>query len=77
MSVEQRILQMVRELPLPAQWDVLMFAEFMVQKQHDRRGRANGVLADIAPEVGVSFEEIKAIRREVWGNFPREIAVDQ
>lgn len=74
MSVEQSILQTLHALPAPARQEVLDFAEFL----RDKASRANtprrsllGLWADLG--LSVDGEEITEARRDMWGQFPRDV----
>jgi hypothetical protein len=61
-------------LPPDKQHEVCDFAEFLHERSHagrplkDPEGIWKGRCADI------TLDEIKEVRREMWGNFPREVA---
>jgi hypothetical protein len=73
--LDQTILQKMRELPLERQQQVLDFIEFMTRKEaaQTQRKRRNiiGLLSDFGTDITV--EEIRELRREMWGNFPRDV----
>jgi hypothetical protein len=73
MNLEQAILQKLRELPLEKQQEVLNFATFLQQQvTHKRPLRSvKGLCADL--KVDITEEDIAQARKEMWGNFPREI----
>lgn len=72
LNLEQRVLEKMRELPTQKQQEVLDFVEFLAQKNQVRRPRRSlkGLWADL--NVHVTSEDIAQVRREMWGNFPRE-----
>ena len=73
MSIEQSVLEKLRDLPPEKQQEVLDFAEFLGQKQTAaKRPRRNwiGLTSDLS--VDLTEEDIAEARREMWGNFPRE-----
>lgn len=71
-SLEQSILENLRQLPPEKQQEVLDFAEFLQQKTVPKQPRPSlkGLCADL--NIHVAEEAITEVRREMWGNFPRE-----
>ena len=71
MSIEEQVLEKLRELPPEHKREVLDFVAFLHQKHTpvQNRGSLYGVLADLGP--APTAEEIDEARREMWGNFPR------
>ena len=72
MSIEQAILENLRVLPPEKQQEVLDFVEFIKSKSRSKVARRSikGLCADL--EVHITEEDIAQVRREMWGNFPRE-----
>lgn len=72
-QLEQAILEKVRALPAEKQRELLDFAEFLEHKTEVRRPRRKllGALAHL--NLTISAEDIAEARREMWGNFPRDI----
>jgi len=72
MTVEQAVLEKLRELPPERQQEVLDFVESLRQKSEPKRPRRS--LMGIGANLGVKItrEDIDEARREMWGNFPRE-----
>ena len=72
-SLEEMVLQKFRSLPVEQQRSVLDFVEFLEQKSRPKRPRRGlkGLWADLG--VSISEEDIAEARREMWGNFPRDI----
>jgi len=73
MTIEQMILEQLRSLPAEKQHEVFNFAKSLQKGKpgnslKDPKGLWKGLCADI------TLEEITEARREMWGNFPREIA---
>ncbi|MFP4439678.1 MAG: hypothetical protein ACLFVO_20740 [Chloroflexaceae bacterium] len=71
-SLEQTVLDRLRDLAPEEQRAVFDFVEFLHQR---RRGTppyrgVKGLWADL--DVQISAEEIDQARREMWGTFPRE-----
>jgi hypothetical protein len=73
MNIEQAIMEKVRELPPEKQQEVLNFADFLHQKVTPKRPlrSVKGLCADL--KVDITREDIAQARKEMWGNFPREI----
>jgi hypothetical protein len=72
MTVEQQVLEKLRELPLQKQEEVLAYIG-RLQEETIRRPRRSlaGLWADLG--VNVSEEDISQARQEMWGNFPRDV----
>jgi hypothetical protein len=72
MSIEEAILERVRELPPERQKEVLDFAEFLKSQRGFKRPLQSmrGLCADLG--VSLSEEDIAEARREMWKNFPRD-----
>lgn len=73
MSIEQAVIEKLRTLPPDKQQQVLDFAEFLQQKSIPKRPRRSpkGLWADLG--IDITEADIDEARREMWGNFPREI----
>jgi hypothetical protein len=73
MTVEQQVIEKLRELPPQKQEEVLAFVSNLQEEAgpHARRSLA-GLWADLG--IGVSEQEISQSRREMWGNFPRDVS---
>ncbi|MGD0824415.1 MAG: hypothetical protein ABR908_07515 [Terriglobales bacterium] len=71
MTVEQQVLERLRELPLQKQQEVLAYISRLQEKARPgpRRSLA-GLWVDLS--VNVNEEDISQARQEMWGNFPRE-----
>lgn len=72
MTVEQAILENVRDLTPEKQQEVLHFVLSLktpVSPKVNRRS-IKGICADLG--VHLSKEDIAEARHEMWGNFPRE-----
>jgi hypothetical protein len=74
MTVEQQVLEKLRELPLQKQEEVLAYISRLKKEEPRRRPRRSlaGLWADLG--VSVSDEDISQARREMWGNFPRDVS---
>lgn len=75
MTIEQAVLERLKELPPDRQREVLDFAEFLRQKEAPApkppRKSMEGIWADLG--VRITEADIAEARREMWGNFPRDI----
>lgn len=73
MSIGQAVIEKLRTLPPDKQQQVLDFAEFLQQKSIPKRPRrsSKGLGANLG--INISEADIDEARREMWGNFPREI----
>jgi len=73
MSIEQQVLEKLRDLPPDKQQEVLDFLEFLKQRNGTKKPLRSllGLWADL--NFHVSEEDIAEARREMWGNFPRDI----
>ncbi|MEA5471202.1 DUF2281 domain-containing protein [Spirulina sp. 06S082] len=73
MTLEQAVLATLRELPPHKQQEVLDFAQYLQQKEVLQRPHPSlmGLWADL--DIHITEEDITEARKEMWGNFPREI----
>ena len=73
MTIEQAVVEKLRALPVEKQREVLDFVEFLQGKSAPPRRRHNpiGLCADL--NVDITEADIAEARREMWGNFPRDI----
>ncbi len=73
MTIEQEVLEKLRDLPPEKQKEVLDFVDFLKEKNGTTRPRRSllGLWADL--NVQITEEDIAEARREMWGNFPRDI----
>ena len=73
MTIEQQILEKLRNLPPEKQKEVLDFVDCLKEKNGTKKpGRSLlGLWADL--NVHITEEDIAEARREMWGNFPRDI----
>lgn len=73
MNLEQQVLEKLRELPPEKQKEVLKFVAFLQEKEGVRQPRRSllGLWSDL--NVHITEEDIVEARREMWGNFPRNI----
>ena len=73
MSIEEKVLARLRELPDNKQREVLTFVESLKQANGPRPRRSLlGLWADLNFEI--TEEDIAQARREMWGSFPRDIS---
>jgi EAL domain-containing protein (putative c-di-GMP-specific phosphodiesterase class I) len=72
MTVEQAVLEKLRELPPERQQEVLDFVESLQQKSEPKRPHHSlmGLWTDLG--VKITREDIDEARREMWGAFSRE-----
>jgi hypothetical protein len=72
MTIEEIVLQKLRELPPEKQKDVLGFVESLKKNDEPRRPLRSleGLWADVG--IDITEEDIAEARREMWGNFPRD-----
>lgn len=72
-TIEQQVLEKLRELPPEKQKEVLDFVDFLKEKNGARTPRRSllGLWSDL--NTHITEEDIAEARREMWGNFPRDI----
>ncbi len=71
MTVEEQVLEKLRELPPQKQKEVLAFVSLLREKVQNGTGKSlHGLWA--AMDVKVSEADISDARREMWGGFPRD-----
>ncbi|NJN59913.1 MAG: DUF2281 domain-containing protein [Leptolyngbyaceae cyanobacterium SL_5_9] len=75
MTLEEAVLQNLRELPPDQRKAVLDFTEFLRSKMTSPRSNQSpkGLWADL--DIDISEDDLSTSRQEVWGDFPREIAL--
>lgn len=73
-TIEQQVIEKLRELPPEKQREVLDFLESMKEKNGDGKPRRSllGLWSDLG--VRITEEDIAEARREMWGKFPRDAA---
>ncbi len=71
-SIEQKVLNKLKTLPLDKKQEVLDFAEFLESKNFAKSQRTSlrGLWSDL--KINITEEDIEEARREMWDNFPRE-----
>jgi hypothetical protein len=70
-SLEQAILEAVRALPPDKQYEILDHATRLRDQTPSKKPlrSVKGLWADL--DISLSAEDIDAVRREIWKNFPR------
>jgi len=74
MTIEQQVLEKLRELPPDKQKEVLDFVDSLRDKNGSpmKLRSLEGLLEDF--NIDITEEDIAEARREMWGNFPRDIS---
>jgi len=74
MTIEQQVLEKLLDLPPEKQKEVLDFVDFLREKTGTKKPRRSlrGLWKDL--NIDITEEDIAEARREMWGNFPRDIA---
>jgi Protein of unknown function (DUF2281) len=72
-TIEQQVLEKLRELPPEKQKEVLDFVDFLKEKNGTRAPRRSllGLWSDL--NIRITEDDIAEARREMWGNFPRDV----
>ncbi|HEY6253873.1 MAG TPA: DUF2281 domain-containing protein [Candidatus Angelobacter sp.] len=74
MTIEQQVLEKLRELSPDKKKEVLNFVDSLSEKNGPPtklRG-LEGIWADL--DIDITEEDIAQARREMWSNFPRDIS---
>jgi hypothetical protein len=73
MTFEEKVLEKLRNLPPDKQEEVLEFVDHLKEKNGAKAPRRSllGLWADL--DVHITAEDIVEARREMWGNFPRDV----
>lgn len=73
MTIEQQVLEKLRGLPAEKKEEVLRFVESLQEESTGKSPRRS--LSGLWKDMGfhVTDEDIAEARREMWGNFPRDI----
>jgi mRNA-degrading endonuclease RelE of RelBE toxin-antitoxin system len=73
MTIEQQVLEKLRDLPPEKQKEVLDFVDFLKEKNGQKKPLKSlrGLWKDL--NIHITEEDIAEARREVWDNFPRDI----
>jgi EAL domain-containing protein (putative c-di-GMP-specific phosphodiesterase class I) len=74
MTIEERVLEKLRDLPADKQKEVLDFVDTLRQKNDIKKPLRSlrGLWKDL--NIQITDEDIAEARREMWGNFPRDIS---
>jgi Protein of unknown function (DUF2281) len=73
MTVEEQVLEKLRELPPHRQQEVLAFVSLLREKaRKPTRKSLRGIWAEL--NLNVSESDIAAARSEMWGDFPRDVS---
>ena len=75
MTIAETVAKSVESLPPDKQKEVLDFAEFLKAHGNPRPKRSVNVVKGLWAGMGIdiSAEDIQEARREMWGNFLRDI----
>ncbi|AFZ57244.1 DUF2281 domain-containing protein [Anabaena cylindrica FACHB-243] len=73
MTIEQAVLENLRELPTDKQQEVLDFIQFLKHKLPPKNPRPSfyGLWSDL--DINITEQDITEIRQEMWAKFPRDI----
>ncbi len=74
MTIEEMVLEKLRELPPDKQKAVLEFVESLKENGEPKKPlhSLEGLWADL--DIHLTEEDVAEARREMWGNFPRDIS---
>lgn len=73
MTIQQQVIQKLRHLSPEKQQQVLDFVESLHQDSGPVELRSlEGLWADL--DINITEEDIAQARKEMWGNFPRDIS---
>lgn len=72
MTIEQAVLENLRQLQPEQQQEVLNFVQFLRQKSDRKQPRRSlyGLWSDL--NIEITAADLAEAREEMWGNFPRE-----
>jgi hypothetical protein len=73
MTIQEQVLEKLRDLPPALQKEVLVFVDLLSQKNSAPKPRRSirGLWKDL--NIEITEEDIAEARREMWGNFPRDV----
>ena len=74
MTIEQQVIEKFRDLPAEKQKEVLDFVDFLKEKNGGPKKPCRNLLglwADL--NIQITEEDTAQARREMWGNFPRDV----
>ncbi|HTS12725.1 MAG TPA: hypothetical protein VMH00_11455 [Candidatus Limnocylindrales bacterium] len=74
MTIEDLVLERLRELPAEKQKEVLDFLNSLLEGNDTKKPLRSlrGLWADL--NVNITEEDIAEARHEMWGSFPREVS---
>ena len=74
MTIEEQVSRKLRDLPPEKQKEVLDFVDSLREKNGTRGPLRSlrGLWKDL--NIDITEEDIAEARREMWGNFPRDIS---
>jgi hypothetical protein len=74
MTIEEQVLEKLRDLPPEKQKEVLDFVDFLNEKNGSPKTRPSlhGLWKDL--NIDISEKDVAEARREMSGNFPRELS---
>lgn len=74
MTIEQLVIEKLRELSADRQKEVLEYVESLKAEEKAQQPLlgAEGLWADLGFDI--TADDIAKARREMWGNFPRDIS---
>jgi uncharacterized protein DUF2281 len=74
MTLEQQVLEKLRDLPPEKQKEVLDFVASLKEKNGSTKLRRSlrGLWKDL--NINITEKDIAEARGEMWGNFPREMS---
>jgi len=72
MTSEEVLLEKIKVLPPDLKQKAIEYVEALQKKVQRKTPRVSleGIWADM--DVNITEEDIREVRREMWGNFPRE-----
>lgn len=74
MTIEQQVVETLRDLPPEKQKEVLAFVHSL-KEENGAKGplrSLRGLWSDL--NIQITEEDIAEARRQMWGNFPRDIS---
>jgi hypothetical protein len=74
MTIEEQVLEKLRELPPERQEKVLQFVDSLREKNLAKKPLRSLRGLWKALKIDITEEDIAQARREMWGNFPRDIS---
>jgi hypothetical protein len=74
MTLKDSLLAVLEDLSVEGQMELLSYAKFLKYKNPAKRPRKSieGICADL--NISVTEEDIKEVRREMWGNLDEKFA---